>query len=445
MNLYNRFDFFLKDTLNLETPHNILLAVSGGIDSMVLLDLFRKTNHRISVAHCNFGLRENESDADHQLVKGFCNTHAIRFFEKNMDVTTYSNVHKLGIQEAARDMRYEWFNKLITDNGIDLIATAHHLNDVAETVLFNMARGTGISGLHGIPARNGNRIRPLLFATRKDIAAYASQHHTPYREDRSNLSDKYSRNKIRNHVIPVLQEINPLLEIHIQSLTERVSFIETIYRAHIDNAWKNCHRSSNDRIEIDIHLLQQLTPLKQYLFEFLYPYGYNASQVAEIIAALKDQSGKSFYSPSAVLIKDRDTLIISKLPRSTKEVFRIDTDIPFITTDTISIGFEYMPGTNTLDLYSGDLYIDCDKLSFPLTLRKWNEGDRFTPLGMTHSKKISDFFIDEKIDLLNKQNAWLLCSSLGEIICIVPYRIDDRFKVTHSSTTVLKITFTQHG
>ncbi len=441
MNLYSRFEKFLIGEIGIQKACRILLAVSGGVDSMVLLHLFKRTDHEIAVAHCNFGLRGDESEGDRAFVKKYCEQYSIIFYEKRFDLKNYSEENKTGTQESARRMRYEWFDELLKTDAYDYLATAHHLGDTAETLLFNIARGTGISGLQGIPAKNNKIIRPLLFATKNEIIDYATEHHIAYRTDSSNEKNVYSRNKIRNKIIPVLKEINPLFEEHVQSLTKQMSFIKKIYSAHIHETWKQCHRKNHDKIEVDIPALLKLESPEQYLFEFLHPYGFNAIQVHGINEALQNQSGKQFYSATHLLVKDRDMLIISELDEKYADQVTIEKNVHSFALDDSLLQIDHLTVSDKIDFSKNSFYLDADLVSFPIKLRRWIDGDKFIPLGMHAPKKISDFFIDEKVNLIDKKRSWIVCSGEDKIICLLPYRVDERFKITSKTTHALKLTF----
>lgn len=441
MNLYNRFEKFLTDEIHLQSSNRILLAVSGGVDSMVMLDLFLKTNFEFGVAHCNFGLRGEESDADHTLVKEYCSDHNITFFEKYFDTQHFIALNKTGVQETARNLRYDWFNQVSADHDFDYIATAHQMSDVLETILFNITRGTGIAGLHGIAAKNKNLIRPLLFAKRNEIEVYAEHENIGFRTDSSNASNKYSRNKIRNFIVPVLKDINPLAEDHFFSLSHQVSFIEKIFYSHISEEWNSCHTIVNGKIEISIPSVLKLDPAEKYLYEFLAPYGYNSNQVTDIFLSFTEQSGKEFHSPSHILIKDRNTLVLTKQrPRENME-FTITEDDEKIQLPGADIILEKITSKAGIRFAEHTFFFDSDKLIFPLTLRKWRDGDKFMPLGMNDLKKISDFFIDEKINVIDKSASWILINNDNETICVLPYRIDDRFKLTPETVNIIRLTF----
>lgn len=442
--MISRFDFFLASELKFQKTHRILITVSGGVDSMVLLHLFQKTKHHIAVAHCNFNLRGKESEDDYIFVKNYCLTQSIPFFEKKFDVGKYQLENKKGIQESARELRYTWFNEIALSNNYEFIATAHHLSDIAETLLLNISRGTGITGLHGIKPINGKIIRPLLFAKKEEIISYANQNNIHFRSDSSNDSNKYSRNKIRNTVIPILKEINPKFEEHVLMLTKNIFSVEKIYKLYVTEKWNNVHTSENGIIKISIPLLLEIDDLSCMLFEFLQPFNFNYFQSSQIFNSLNEQSGKKFYSKTHILIKDRDFLILSKLNLSSVNEIQVDQNTCSVNFSSTNLTFEYLSGDSELIFDDYFFYLDADLISFPLIIRKWQKGDLFTPLGMKNNKKVSDFFIDKKISLIDKENALLICTSNNDIICIVPHRIDDHYKLTSSTKNILKISFTDY-
>jgi tRNA(Ile)-lysidine synthase len=443
MIFYNRFENFLINELNIHSPQKILIAVSGGVDSMVLLHLMMQTKHQIAVAHVNYCLRDKESDADHEFIKNFCSMNEIQFFDTKFDTGSFTTENKIGIQEAARDFRYNWFSELTLKHQYNFIATAHHLNDLSETFLFNITRGTGISGLHGIPTRRNNIIRPLLFAKKNDLIDYALSNSIQYRNDSSNLKNNYSRNKIRNQVIPVLKEINPQLEVHINSLSNKLLFIENIYKNHIEQTWKMVSSELNGTIEIHIAKLLKLQELNHYLFEFLSPFNFNLSQTLDIASSLNDQSGKRFFSSSYHLFKDRESLFI--IPAKTESEFEIllSNDIKTLNVNNALLTFEILAPVKDITFCQNVFYFDIATFEFPLKIRNWHIADKFIPLGMDHHKKISDFFIDEKLNLIQKKESIILCSTDESIIGVLPHRISNKNKLTKQTNTVLKITYTR--
>lgn len=435
--LLERFITYNREK-RLAGPHKrVLLAVSGGADSVVMLDLFAKSGFPFAVAHANFQLRGEESEGDAQLVEMLSRQYGGTFYSTKFDTTAYAEQHKLSIQEAARVLRYEWFHQLKKESArhplqrIDLIATAHHLNDNIETILYNFTKGTGLKGLRGIPERNGSIIRPLLFATREEIAAYAGENKLVFREDSSNASDKYARNKIRHHVIPVLKEINPSLEQTIFNRIEQLKEIEEEYQNRFERLHKKLFIAKAQEVHIPIKLLQKVTHAESTLFEFLQPYGFSRSQVADVMKSLIGEAGKQFKGQNVRLIKDRKflllvpdvaqestTLIIEENDREVKwgnKVLLIEkkvvADVPKMAEDpTVA-------------------YIDAAEISFPLVLRKRKEGDYLYPLGMgMKKKKLKKLLNDYKVPLHEKENIGVLESN-HRIVWVVGYRMDERFKV----------------
>ena len=418
----------------------VLLAVSGGIDSSVLCYLFHKAGFSFAIAHCNFQLRDDESDEDESFVKELANHYHVPFHHIRFETNTYIKENKLSIQVAARELRYEWFEKIRREHGYAYIATAHHQGDVIETFFINLIRGTGISGLRSIVSKQGTIIRPLLFASKKDIVAYGEKNKILYREDSSNASDKYLRNKIRHHLLPVLKEFSPVAEESILHSIEKLRDAEFIYKQTIEQARSNICKEKNNTIHISITELQKLNPLTTYLYEFLKPYGFNAVAAGDILKALNGESGKRFLSTTHRLIKDRDFLIIEPLASSAKEEeYSIHKDQQEFAIPGIILHFQITKaGKRTIPVAPHIAAIDLDMLHFPLILRKWKTGDTFYPLGLNGKKKLSDFFIDKKLSLPEKENTWLLCSD-DKIVWVIGMRIDERFKVTGKTTNILFI------
>jgi tRNA(Ile)-lysidine synthase len=415
----------------------VLLTVSGGVDSMVMTELFRQSEYNFSVAHCNFQLRGEESDGDEIFVREYCKKHNIPIFVKHFNTKEYAVENGISIQMAARDLRYEWFEELCDSEGFECYATAHHKDDEIETFFINLMRGTGIAGLHGILPRQGRVIRPLLFAGRYEIEEYAKKINLKFREDSSNSEVKYLRNSIRHRLLPVLKEIHPG---YIDTLTgniERLRETEKIYRKEIERVKKEILVSENNLIKISIPGLENIETPKILLFEILSEYGFNGSQVEDIFKSIDSVSGKSFYSGTHILIKDRNEFIISQL-KDNDEIY----ESIYSETTSVSKPVEIKIRTIKKDAGfkinkdSSFAYLDKEKLSFPLKIRKWMKGDFFYPLGMTSKKKVSDFFIDEKISVIEKKNSFILVSG-DDIVWIIGYRIDNRFKISEDTKEVL--------
>ena len=411
----------------------ILIAVSGGLDSMVLLNLISKTNVEFAVAHCNFQLRKDESDEEEDFVKSYCKENSIQGFFQKFDTKQFADDEKLSIQVAARKLRYEWFYELLEAEKFDFVATAHHLDDQLETFLINFSRGTGLDGLCGIPSQNDKIIRPLLIFSRAEIEIFAKENNLEWREDSSNASDKYVRNKIRHHVVPILKELNPSFldsfENTLQNLNQAKSLVEDASRI----VYRKVVQDVDKQKRIDLNQLLQLPNYQAYLYQWLLPFGFSAWQ--DIYDLVEAQSGKQIFSEHFRLVKDRETLIIE--PKSDK-IF----DEYFIHENQLELNFPLkLTFCNVDDITISDsktIFVDVEKLKFPLKLRKWQDGDYFYPFGMNGKKKLSKFFKDEKISVIDKEKIWLLCSE-NRIVWIIGKRMDDRFKITENTQTILKI------
>lgn len=413
----------------------VLLAVSGGIDSMVMLNLFRECEYEIGVAHVNFQLRGRESDEDEKLVEESCARLSIPFYTKRFETSQYAEGKSLSIQMAARNLRYVWFNELIDEHHFDLIATAHHLNDSIETVLLNFSRGAGLEGYDGIAPKNKKIIRPMLFATREEIEQYAKGNCIVWHEDKSNATDDYQRNFIRHQVVPLLKELNPSLENSFHESIEKTSGATELFALGI-LYWKEKFETRKDE---QIHLakkgIYESTNEAGLLWNLIKEYGFNIDQCLQVVKSTRGQPGKKFLSLNYELVIDREHLIISK------HVYEVGDVI-------IEKGqLQAMRGKYTLDIGAAKsmeinkdhslALLDVDKLQFPLLWRKWKQGDSFFPLGMNHKKKLSDFFVDERISIADKEMITVL-ESASEIVWVVGHRIDDRFKITESTTRVIR-------
>jgi len=434
--------FIAKENL-FKTGEKILLAVSGGIDSVAMCELFHLSSVKFGIAHCNFHLRAKESDEDEAFVKLLAEKYKVPFYVCHFATSDFALEKGISVQMAARELRYQWFELIRKQEGYQYIATAHHLDDQIETFFLNLMRSTGIAGFHGIAIKQGNIIRPLMFAYRKDIKEYIRKHKIHYREDSSNKETKYLRNAIRKKLIPVLNKIHPGFDKIINETIERIGETEKIYREVIESQKKRIMKMENDRIILPIAEILKLDPLPSYLYEFLAPYGFNLTVVKEIIRVLDKFPGKSFSSSSYKLIKDRKNLLIEPLPLSDKESnekeIRIQGTVSSIP-KPIHLVFRELSKDDKfrIDPSSNAANLDAHKINYPLVLRKWQHGDFFYPFGRNQKKKVSDFFIDEKIPIPDKEKTWLLCSG-GKIVWIVGHRIDNRFRITQKTRKVLLI------
>ena len=436
--MLEQFEQFRQEKNIFRSSNNILLAVSGGIDSVVMLDIFTRMEYSIAVAHCNFQLRGKESDDDQAFVADLCRKAELRLFTKKFETSSYAREKGISIQMAARDLRFEWLAGLREEENFDLIATGHNLNDSVETILINLARGTGIKGLTGISPVSGHIIRPLLFATRKMISLYANDYNVSYREDSSNIQTRYTRNKIRHNVIPVLEEINPSVLHSISESSEFLKSAQLIYEQTIEKKRKEIIKYRNKSSYIDISELKKLDPTGTWIYELFRDYHFGKHQVADILRLLDAETGKQLISDTHILTRDRERIIIS--PAATAE---------FTPVTVYSLaGLGEVPLFETAEIMDvGDLQIsddpsiaclDAGLIDYPLTIRRWREGDYFQPLGMKGRKKLSDFLIDTKTPLPEKDRT-LVLTMAKQIIWLIGHRIDDRFKVSSSTSEVLRV------
>lgn len=416
-----------------------LLAVSGGIDSTVMLYLFKEAGFNIAVAHANFQLRGPESDGDQQFVTEVCKTFNIPLFTRQFDTEAYAWENSLSVQLAARELRYVWFKELAETKKFDRIATAHHFDDTMETVLLNLTRGSGVDGFAGVPIRNGRIIRPMMFASRKQVEKYADMRGIVWREDESNHTDNYQRNYIRHHVMPHLREMNPSLETTWRNGYDRVNQeIGIIQRA--TEKWKADYvQEKQGRILLSKSALDEYPGNPAMLWRFIRNFGFNYDQAGDIVRSQIGQPGKRFLSATHLLVIDRRDMVIVERKSEWNDV-----------TVSTSNGSYYLgPWTLVLD----DLYdtsseylntseeiaiLDASTLSLPLTWRKWKPGDYFFPLGLGHRKKLSDFLVDQKLSVADKESVTVVESN-GNIVWVSGLRIDDRYKIVPGTTRRIRL------
>ncbi|HRH02804.1 MAG TPA: tRNA lysidine(34) synthetase TilS [Bacteroidia bacterium] len=442
--MQKHFEKFVGEQKLFEPGDKILLAVSGGLDSMVMLYLFIACKATIAVAHCNFKLRGKESNEDERFVKLICEKNAIPFYSTRFDTKKFAHENQVSIQMAARNLRYEWFEKLRKKINANYISTAHHKTDVAETMLINLLRGTGISGLHGIYPKKNKLIRPLLFSTRSELEKFAIANKINFREDKSNASTEYVRNQIRHWVLPQLAKINPEFEEQFYASAQNIYQSELLYRQLVQEKQNSLQQLTHSDTRLSIVKLKKLNPLPTYLYEFLKSYNFNSTVCTEISEALNGKSGKIFSSSSHRLLVDREELVISKIELTkTGDSFLINKNDTAID-HPIQLKFKTFQNNAAYQLKRNKsiAQIDLQKIEFPLVLRKWKEGDKFYPLGMKGSKKLSDFFIDTKLSIFEKEKIWLLCSG-DKIVWIVNHRLDNRFKINSTTQKIIEVAFHQ--
>lgn len=420
--------------------HKLLIAISGGCDSTALTYLLHKSGYNIKLAHCNFKLRAEESDKDEAFVRDIALNLNLELFVTSFDTSSFAEKNKYSVEEAARILRYDWFESLRKKHNTDYILTAHHLNDKIETFFINLIAGTGIRGLRSIQAKNAYIIRPLLFAEQNEIKSYCEKNNISYRIDKSNLDTNFVRNKIRHEIIPRLKEINPNIIDTMSSNFDILNDLEEIYINFINNNIKKTVKTVDNHVFVNIERLLRSQASLSLLFEIIAPYGYNSSQARDILLSLPHlQTGKVFLSKTYKILKDRNNLIISKIEHRTNKSCIITSDIKFIN-EPIKLIFEKIK-KNSEVVFSSDnniVFLDADKIKYPLTLRTRKEGDYFCPLGMTGKKLISDFFTDIKLNQIEKDKTFLLISD-NKIVWITGHRIDDRFKITNKTKNILKI------
>lgn len=440
MKLSYNFLQFIDENELFTAKDSLLVAVSGGVDSVVLTHLLHTTGFRFSIVHCNFGLRGNESEGDELFVRELANKYGVACFHKYFNVKFAASEEQISIQLAARILRYQWFESLLKNYGYQYLLTAHHQNDTVETVLYNLVKGTGIAGLHGIKPKMQQIIRPLLFATKQEIIEYVQKNGLEFREDSSNMSNKYSRNLLRNEVIPLLKRINPNLENTMQQTIERIAAIERIYETEIIKLKAKVQRIENQTVYIDIALLSKENEVMIKLYELLKPYHFNYIQTQQIIESLYKSAGRIFVSPTHNLVKDRNELVIvDNNKKDISELF-IELHTQYAVNQYFELHIKQFDKTENfeLDKNASVALLDKSRLKFPLTARVWQEGDKFQPLGMKGMKKISDFLNDKKIPLNLKNKIWVLCSG-DEIVWVIGHRIDEKYKVTNKTQEIYKV------
>ncbi|MGA2407703.1 MAG: tRNA lysidine(34) synthetase TilS [Bacteroidales bacterium] len=437
--MVNEFKKFIFLNNLIKPADNILLAVSGGIDSMVMTHLFHRYGYNIGIAHCNFSLRARESDKDEEMVRQYASEHNIPFYSTRFETKAYAKKHGLSIQMAARELRYKWFEEIRKKNGYESIAVAHNLNDNIETLIINLIRGTGLSGMAGMKPVSNRIIRPLLFATRQDIITYRNQHKIVFREDKSNADTKYIRNKIRHLIIPVLKEINPSIEITLNETAERFSGINEIVSDYISQFRESISEQKEQFITFNISLLRTHLHNKAVLFELFKPFGITNAQLKDLIKVIDGKTGGQIFTDTHRIIKNRKEIIVSDENIANETSYIIKNIQEFYISPIISSA-RYVKISEMFEIPSDPhtACIDSDKVSFPMKIRKWKAGDHFYPLGMTQKKKLSDYFIDNKYSRIDKENIFILESD-KKIVWIIGDRIDDRFKITKSTEKGLLI------
>lgn len=421
----------------------VLLAVSGGMDSVTMCELFYTAGYRFAIAHCNFRLRAEASDGDEVFVKQLAKRYGVPIHSVSFDTTKYATENKLSIEEAARNLRYDFFDKLIEQYEYSCVATAHHRDDAIETFMLNLMRGTGIVGLHGILQKNGRIIRPLLCFSRDEITDFIEANNLQYRTDATNATLDYKRNKVRHLLVPLFRELAPAFDKTMQNNMKHIADVEMIYRQDVDTKRNKFVQPHQNGYKISMKDLETLNPLRTYLYEFLSPFGFGETVIQDIIKVRNTISGKRFLTKDYYLIKDRDYLFVYPYEDDSEDAKYIIRENDICMDVPISLGIHSMENNVSVqyDFNKYNAYFDKDKLTFPLCLRRWKNGDKFQPFGMKGKRKISDLFTDQKLSLHDKKNIWLLCNADDEILWVMGLRTDDRFKITSQTRNILNITW----
>ncbi|MBR5832182.1 MAG: tRNA lysidine(34) synthetase TilS [Bacteroidales bacterium] len=421
----------------------VLLAVSGGMDSVTMCELFYMAGYRFAIAHCNFRLRAEASDGDEVFVKQLAKRYGVPIHSVAFDTTKYAEENKLSIEEAARNLRYDFFDKLIEQYEYSCVATAHHRDDAIETFMLNLMRGTGIVGLHGILQKNDRIIRPLLCFSRDEITDFIEANNLQYRTDATNATLDYKRNKVRHLLVPLFRELAPAFDKTMQNNMKHIADVEMIYRQDVDTKRNKFVQPHQNGYKISMKDLETLNPLRTYLYEFLSPFGFGETVIQDIIKVRNTISGKRFLTKDYYLIKDRDYLFVYPYEDDSEDAKYIIRENDICMDVPISLEIHSMENNVSVqyDFNKYNVYFDKDKLTFPLCLRRWKNGDKFQPFGMKGKRKISDLFTDQKLSLHDKKNIWLLCNADDEILWVMGLRTDDRFKITSQTRNILNITW----
>ena len=453
MSLTNQFISFVAEQDLFRKKDRLLLAVSGGLDSVVLCELCREAGFAFRIAHCNFRLRGNESDRDESFVRSLGDRYQVPVFVKRFDTEGYAKEKNLSVQVAARELRYDWFHSLMQDESVTdfgnethgvsetpvYLLTGHHQDDNVETLLMNFFKGTGIAGLRGMLPRQGKIIRPLLFAGRMELAAFANERQLTWVEDSSNLADKYSRNYFRHQVIPLVERVYPQAIHNLADNIPRFREVEMLYQEALTLHKKKLMEYRGQEIHIPVLKLRKTGVAKTLVYEISRGYGFSAHQSDEILKLLDSESGKYVQSATHRILRHRAWLIIAPLETGGSDHVLVESTKEPILFPGGKLVLEVLTQTpDHIQDSTGHALLDARKISFPIILRKWKTGDYFYPLGMSKKKKISRFLMDLKLSRTEKEKQWVLEMD-KKIIWVVGRRIDDRFKLNDNTTEVLAV------
>jgi tRNA(Ile)-lysidine synthase len=434
------FENYVKKNRLFSREDKLLLAVSGGEDSVCLFHLLVKSSYKFSVAHLIFQLRGKESMKDEEFVRKLAKTHNIPFFSTRFETEKKAEKLKLGIQETARKLRYEWFHELLETYRFSKLLTAHHLGDNSETMIINLLRSTGISGLHGIPVNHGKIARPMMFADRNRISSFMTRNKFRYRLDKSNLSDHYLRNAIRHHVMPALKKLEPGLDEALFSVSTQVLEFEEMARELLQRQWDTIVKRDGNSIRLPFGPLNEIKNLTPFLYYALRDYGFNKAQISSLGETADSQVGKKIESPGWELIRERDAYCLVKKQPEEKEDFKdVATTTKSLEFQGLEFSFKKLDPEKVDYKMPGTVFLDISSNPFPLRIRTWKKGDRMQPLGMKGSKKISDILTDRKIDNSARKKQVVVLDRDGNIAALLPGTISETYKIRKGTRKILSV------
>ncbi|WP_212004205.1 tRNA lysidine(34) synthetase TilS [Chitinophaga sp. HK235] len=437
--LLTNFTSYITGQQLFDPTQRILLAVSGGVDSVVMAHLFKQAGFAVGIAHCNFQLRGEESQRDEQFVQQLSTSLDLPLYNTRFDTEAYTIQYNVSIQVAARELRYQWLEEVRSCEGYSYIATAHHMQDSVETALMNFCKGTGIAGLHGILPKQDRIIRPLLFAEKDILVAYAALHQIAFVEDSSNITDKYTRNFFRHNIIPQMQEMFPAAVRNMDGTIFRMREAEMLYQESVTRHRKRLLVKKDNSWMIPVLKLKLTVPLQTIAWELLKEFSCSVAQTQQVLQLLDSESGRYVETATHRIIRNRNWLLITPVARQDASLYVIDQSPAHVAYGNAHLQLRLQErGPATIPTAPAVAWLDAAKVSFPLILRRWKQGDYFYPLGMPKKKKVSRFLIDQKLSLPEKENVWVLESG-KRIIWVVGMRIDDRCKITTATQQVLCI------
>ena len=438
--MLNRFLRFIEEEHLFAQGQQMLLAVSGGRDSVALTDLTARAGIPFAIAHCNFNLRPGDCDRDEDFVRHLAARYDVPFFVARFETESYAHSKGLSIEEAARFLRYDFFKSVCRKEGFPLIATAHHQDDSIETFFINLIRGTGIAGLHGIVPRNDNIVRPLLCFNREEINQYIAEQGLSYVEDVTNGQPLYLRNRIRLQLLPLLRQLSPAFDATMLANMQRLSEVEQVYRNAVADTCRQLLQPFEGGFAIPLAELRELRPLPTFLFELLRPFGFSSSSLPDALALLNASSGKQIFSKSHRLLKDRDRLLLLRREAPGIDAFTVES-VADLASLPVALAYEIAAPDHaaSIRLQPSQAWFDLDTLRFPLLLRRWRKGDRFKPFGLQGSRAVSDLFTDAHYSRWDKEHAWLLCDAENAILWIIGLRTSAVAIVTRQTRRILKL------